>query len=809
MVARKSSRKKKTQNVTGATPEDFRVGAKEIEEIDIPEFMDNTYLPYAMSVIQDRALVNADDGLKPSQRRILWTMFVDGVHPTKGYMKVARIAGNVLRYHPHGNTSVEDALCRMVQPYSLRVPLIDGKGAFGAHPGDTPAAARYVEARLDRTAMELLTDIKADTVPMVKNYDGTLDEPTVLPVKWPVSIINGSSGIAVGYAANMPQHNPTEALEASRLVLKNPKATVDDVLKVMPGPDFWTGGTVMGTDGIREYYKTGKGTFIVRAKYDIEYGQRGRSKIIFTELPPGVSCESVVEKVRALTKLGGTFKGVASINNFTGRENENDVRLVVETKAGTNVLALLAALFKKTPLQASFSVNNTVLVDNRPTLVGVVELLQHFINLRKRCVLARTHNAIAADKRQDMLIDALLAVLIDVDKAISIIRHSQSADTAAKKLKTEFKINDEQAQYILNMQLRKLTRQDSIELKEKKKAIDNEIKELQKIIDSPKQLVSVIDKELEDEEKIIGDHRYMEISNMTIDQANQMAKNEMRAVRDQDKDISSYLSTLPTGEILLTRVPMPKLTEKEIGTKDVQPYVSTVKTSTKSCLLIAGSNGTAYELPATFMSFDTPMAMNKLGILPSGVTSAGVVPGTATLFAWTKKGKMRQLTVDFKQGWRERPLMKIDDGDELGGVFDSTRARKDSTVIVVTKKGKAVRWPLSSLSPVSMGSAGIAGLNVDKDDEVAKVIIARPKAENLITLSKRTIKTTPLEDIPLRKNRGGSAVITHVLMGADRIRDAVVDGAVLNKNKIIAAPRPTGRGNKIAPAMAAITLSPQ
>lgn len=807
MVARRKA--KKSKNIDSqATPEDFRIGAKNIEEINIPEFMDSTYLPYALSVIQDRALVNADDGLKPSQRRILWTMFVDGVHPTKPFMKVARIAGNVLRYHPHGNASVEDALCRMVQPYSLRVPLIDGKGSFGSHPGDQPAAARYVEARLDRSAMELVTDIKANTVKMTKNYDGTLDEPTVLPVRWPVSIINGSSGIAVGYAANMPQHNPTEALEAARLVLKNPKATVDDVLKVMPGPDFWTGGTVMGTDGIREYYSTGKGSFIVRSKYDVEYGQRGKSKIIFTELPPGVSCMSVVEKVRALSKEGGIYRGIASINNFTGRDNENDVRLVVETKAGTNVLALLAALFKKTPLQASFAVNNTVLVDNRPTVLGVVELLQHFVGLRKRCVLARTRHAIDDDKKQIMLIDALLAVLVDIDKAIEIIRHSQSAQTAARKLKSEFKINDEQAQYILNMQLRKLTRQDSLELKERKRNLESEVTSLQKIIDDPKQLVKVIDKELADEEKVIGDHRYMEISKMTIDDANQMAKNEARELRDQKRDIPSYLSQLPNGDILLTRVPMAALSEKQTGTKGVQPYMSMIKTSTKSSLVIVGSDGVAHDLPATYMNFDVPMSINKLGILSSSVSCAGVIPAQSTVLAWTEKGKVRQLTVDFKQGWKEKPLLKVDDDDKLVGLIDTSKVRKDAQVMVITEKGKAVRWPLaSSLKPVAMGAAPVAGVALDDGDKVLKLLIVNPNSENLITLSRRTIKTTPLADIPVRKSRGSAGVLTHSLVGADKIRDAVVDGAVVKKNTVIDAPKPTGRGNKIAPAMSGILLS--
>lgn len=794
--------------VGGSVPaEAFQKGAREVEDISIAEFMDGTYLPYALSVIQDRALVSTADGLKPSQRRILWTMFVDGVTPTKGYMKVARIAGNVLRYHPHGNASVEEALCRMVQPYSLRVPLIDGKGAFGEHPGDRPAQARYVEARLDRASMELLTDIKSDTVPMMKNYDDTLDEPVVLPVRWPVSVINGSSGIAVGYSANMPQHNPTEALEAARLLLNNPKATVDDVLKVMPGPDFYTGGTVMGTDGIREYFSTGVGSFRVRAVYNVEYGAHGKNKIVFTELPPGVSCTSIVEKVRSLSKTDPAFKGVSSINNFTGRENKHDVRLVVETKQGANMLALLAALFKKTQLQSDFSVNNTVLLDKRPTSMGVVDLLKEFLRLRKSCVLARTRHRISDAKHQLLLVDALLSVLVDIDKTVSIIRRSNTSETAAAKLKKEFRINDEQAQYILSMQLRRLTRQDSIALKNRRKDLEREIAEQQGIIDDPRKLRKVIDEELVAQEKIIGDRRYMKITDITMDDADKMAKDEARTVREQDRDVASYVSILNDGTVMSTRTPIDPLAGRPVGEKNVRGWRDTLKTSTKSKLVLIGSNGTAYDFPSNYIPFDVPVDVEKLGILPHDAHSVGIVPSKCTLLVWTTKGKVRQIEVDFKDGWKDKTLMNLDKDDSIGGVIDVTKQAKTDEVLVITAKGKAIRYPLSKIGSTKMGSAGIIGTTLDDGDTVAATLIVKGAHENIITLSKRTMKTTPLSEVPVRKARGGVPITMHQLVGADRIRDAVLDGAVLKKNTIVKAPAPTGRGNRIAPANASITLT--
>ena len=494
----------------------FVEGAKEIEEVRIPEFMDQTRLPYAWSTIRERALVDSRDGLKPVQRRILWTLYEDKVLPSRDFMKVARLAGNVLRYHPHGNTSVEDALVRMAQPYSVRVPLIWGKGSFGAHPGDEAAASRYIEAKLNKEAVELLDEIPSGSVKMKPSVDDTLKEPEVLPVRWPVGVINGSQGIAVGYAANMPQHNPTETLKACKLLLRKPNASIEEVMQVMPGPDFWTGGQVIGIDGVQEYFRTGKGTFTVRAKYKQEQQTRGKVRFTFYELPPNVSCESIIQKVRNLIKTDAKFKeGIARVDDLTGRVNDNDVRLLIETKAGSNSQEILAMLFKKTELQSTFSVNNTVVSGGFPKTMGIRELLLEFLELRKQCVLTRSQNYKEKKLARIHQIDGLLAILLDVDKAIAIIRKSDSQEDARVKLMKAFKIDEGQANYVLDMQLRKLTRQDSDALKAEDQQLKEDIDALDKILTDEKELRKVINAELDKEIKIIGRPRLMEITGLT------------------------------------------------------------------------------------------------------------------------------------------------------------------------------------------------------------------------------------------------------------------------------------------------------
>lgn len=784
----------------------FVEGAKEIEEVRIPEFMDQTRLPYAWSVIRERALVDSRDGLKPVQRRILWTLYEDKVLPSREFMKVARLAGNVLRYHPHGNTSVEDALVRMAQPYSLRVPLIWGKGSFGAHPGDEAAASRYIEAKLNKEAVELLDEISSGSVKMIPNFDDTLKEPEVLPVRWPVGVINGSQGIAVGYAANMPQHNPTETLKACKLLLRKPNASLEEVMQVMPGPDFWTGGQVIGIDGVREYFRTGKGTFTVRAKYKQEQQTRGKVRFTFYELPPNVSCESIVQKVRNLIKTDAKFKeGIARVDDLTGRVNDNDVRLLIETKAGSNSQEILAMLFKKTELQSTFSVNNTVVSGGFPKMMGIRELLLEFLELRKQCVLTRSQNYKEKKLARIHQIDGLLAILLDVDKAIAIIRKSDSQEDARVKLMKAFKIDEGQANYVLDMQLRKLTRQDSDALKAEDQQLKEDIEDLDKILTDDKELRKVINAELDKEIKIIGRPRMMEITGLTDEEAKNNEKQMLADIRREGNDTQTFMYVTTDGRLFKTPDRMTTISDwrSDPSMKPVEPFVSSFKTTTQARLGIVGTDGREYAVSASFLRNGEDTTMSKMANLTKGVKPVTVLPDDdRQVLVASADGMIRKMNLSTNGKWDgNRPFVKLADGDRLVSVIDLSNTIKNSTVLIITQLGKVIRFNLDDVSPVSLGSQLIKGMNLKKDDKVAAVVVARPDAESLVTMSRSTIKVTPLSDITV-SNRGGAGVMLHPLdklngVVSDRIEAAAVDGVLMSaKNKVVGLPDATPRAAK-------------
>ena len=784
----------------------FVEGAKEIEEVRIPEFMDQTRLPYAWSVIRERALVDSRDGLKPVQRRILWTLYEDKVLPSREFMKVARLAGNVLRYHPHGNTSVEDALVRMAQPYSLRVPLIWGKGSFGAHPGDEAAASRYIEAKLNKEAVELLDEIPSGSVKMIPNFDDTLKEPEVLPVRWPVGVINGSQGIAVGYAANMPQHNPTETLKACKLLLRKPNASIEEVMQVMPGPDFWTGGQVIGIDGVQEYFRTGKGTFTVRAKYKQEQQTRGKVRFTFYELPPNVSCESIVQKVRNLIKTDAKFKeGIARVDDLTGRVNDNDVRLLIETKAGSNSQEILAMLFKKTELQSTFSVNNTVVSGGFPKTMGIRELLLEFLELRKQCVLTRSQNYKEKKLARIHQIDGLLAILLDVDKAIAIIRKSDSQEDARVKLMKAFKIDEGQANYVLDMQLRKLTRQDSDALKAEDQQLKEDIDALDKILTDEKELRKVINAELDKEIKIIGRPRLMEITGLTDEEAKNNEKQMLADIRREGNDTQTFMYVTTDGRLFKTPNKMTTISDwrSDPSMKPVEPFVSSFKTTTQARLGIVGTDGREYAVSASFLRNGEDTTMSKMANLTNGVKPVTILPDDdRQVLVASADGMIRKMNLSTNGKWDgNRPFVKLADGDRLVSVIDLSNVIKNSTVLIITQLGKVIRFNLDDVSPVSLGSQLIKGMNLKKDDKVAAVMVARPDAESLVTMSRSTIKVTPLSDITVN-NRGGAGVMLHPLdklngVVSDRIEAAAVDGVLMSaKNKVVGLPDATPRAAK-------------
>ncbi len=481
-------------------PDDFE---EHILDIDVGEEMRTSFLEYAYSVIYSRALPDARDGLKPVQRRILYTMNDMGLRPDRGHVKSARVVGEVMgRLHPHGDTAIYDALVRMTQNFAMRVPTIDGHGNFGS-PDDSPAAMRYTECRMAPAAVAMTADIDEDTVDFRPNYDSRETEPSVLPAAIPHLVVNGTTGIAVGMATNCAPHNLVEVVQALRHLISHPNIGVDDIMRFIPGPDLPTGGKIVGLEGIRDAYETGRGTFKMRATARIETLGR-RKGIVVTELPYGVGTEKVVERIKTLVQ-GKKLQGISDIKDLTDREH--GLRLVIEVKNGFVPEVLLEQLYRQTPMEDTFGINNVALVDGQPRTLGLKQMLQVFLDhrydvVRRRTVFRRTK---AADRLH--LVEGLILAIVDIDEVIQLIRSSDSSEEARGRLMSVFDLTEIQANYILDMQLRRLTKFSKIELDKEKGELERTIEELDAILGDEKLLRRVVSDELADVAKTFGTPR--------------------------------------------------------------------------------------------------------------------------------------------------------------------------------------------------------------------------------------------------------------------------------------------------------------
>ena len=484
-------------------PEDF---TERIVDIDVSEEMQGSFLEYAYSVIYARALPDARDGLKPVHRRILFQMSEMGLRPDRGHVKCARVVGDVMgKLHPHGDGAIYDTLVRMAQPWSMRLPLIDGHGNFGSLGNDDPPAAyRYTECRLDAAALLMTTSLDEDVVDMRPNYDDQAYEPQVLPAAFPNLLVNGASGIAVGMATNMAPHNLVEVISAARHLIKHPKATLDDLMRFVPGPDLPTGGKIVGLDGIRDAYETGRGAFRTRATARIENVTPRRKGIVVTELPFGVGPERVKEKIAELVRAK-KVQGVTAVDDYTDREK--GLRLVIEIKNGFNPDAILDQLYRLTPLEESFGINNVALVDGQPRTLGLKDLLEVYVAhrldvVRRRCLHRRGK---AADRLH--LVDGLLVAILNVDEVIQVIRTSEDAAEARERLMSVFDLTETQTTYILDMPLRRLTKYSRIELETEQGTLRTTIDELTAILESDTLLRDTVSNELADVAKKFGTPR--------------------------------------------------------------------------------------------------------------------------------------------------------------------------------------------------------------------------------------------------------------------------------------------------------------
>lgn len=672
--------------------------AKRVIETPASEEVSKSFLEYSLAVVFSRALVSATDGLKPVARRILFSMYRDGFMPDKNYVKSARTVGNVMAsLHPHGDTSIYDAMVKLAQPFYTNVKYIDGYGNWGDVGGSGAAAPRYTESKLDKNALLMLGELKENTVDMKPNYDGEEEEPTVLPVQFPALVINGTFGMAVGFASNMAPHNPTEVLDATRWLLTHPSADLDKLMTFIPGPDFPTGGQIIGMDAIREAYETGRGVIKIRATYHVEDLGRGKHQIVFTEMPYGVKTVNILAKIKDGIK-SQKLLGIIDVKDLTDRKN--GTRLVVETKTGVNPEALVLDLYKNTPLEDSFGINNVALVKELragklmdvPKTLGLKEQLEIFIAHRIDVVTRRTQHR--KDKRDARLhiLEGMLKALANIDEVIKIIRAAPDASTAQEKLMTKFKLDEIQADYILSIPLRRLTKFDQIELNEEKIKLTGEVAELSKILADDKILRQVIADELTAVRKQLDRPRKSVLVNGTLAEHLAVAKQAAKAVSVEIADEPCFISLSHKGSIIRS-AKAPRNTK------------STAATTTRGRFIAITNKGRGFRIDALHVGEKAAAASSVLPeSLPKGekvicLTPVALEEGkVGGLAMGTALGVVKlQDPKGFPKTQDEFSVISLAEGDEIIGmrwVSDSTKATfafvsEDTSVLAF--KGESVR----------------------------------------------------------------------------------------------------------------------
>jgi DNA gyrase subunit A len=714
------------RTTTTPPPEDFE---ENIVDIDVTEEMRGSYLEYAYSVIYQRAVPDARDGLKPVQRRILYLMRDLGLTPQRPHVKCAQVVGAVMgRLHPHGDSAIYDALVRMAQPWAMRLPLIDGHGNFGSLGGDDGAAAyRYTEARLAPAAMEMTNSLDEDTVDFVPNYDGTENQPEVLPAAIPNLLVNGAAGIAVGMATNMAPHNLGEVIAAARHLIANPDATLDELMRFVPGPDLPTGGKIVGLDGIREAYETGRGTFRTRAAARIEKITPRRTGIVVTELPYGIGPEKVVTRIKDLVQAK-KLAGISDLKDLTGRQS--GLQLVIEVRNGFHPEAVLEELYRLTPMEDTFGINNVALVDGQPRLLGLREQLQIYVDHRIEVVRRRT--AFRRRKREDRrhLVDGLLIALLNIDEVIQVIRTSDDAAAAKERLMAVFDLSEIQAQYILDTPLRRLTRYDRLELERERDTLEREIAELTAILDSEQRLRELVSAELgEISEKFATPRRtvLLESSGAT----------RTAAVPMEVADDPCTVLLSSTGLLARTASaaedhggeaggPGPRSAHDAI--------VSAVASTARGTIGVVTSQGRlirlgVLELPALPPSAHSPglaggAPVSEFLSLRAGETVVGLAaadgsgPGTgAGLALGTAGGVVKRVAPDYPQNAAEFDVIALKEGDRVMGAVQLTDEALD--LVFITSDAQLLRFGAASVRPQGRSAAGMAGIRLAARARVA------------------------------------------------------------------------------------------
>lgn len=728
--------------------------------VDINKEMKRCYIDYAMSVIVGRALPDVRDGLKPVHRRILYAMQELGLEPNKGYRKCARIVGEVLgKYHPHGDSSVYDALVRMAQDFSMRYMLVDGHGNFGSVDGDSAAAMRYTEAKMNKIAVEMLRDINKNTVDFMPNFDGEEQEPVVLPSRYPNLLVNGSSGIAVGMATNIPPHNLGEVIDGTIMLIDNPEITGLELMTCIKGPDFPTGGIIMGKSGIRAAYETGKGKVVVRAKTEIEE-ENGRHRIVVTEIPYQVNKAKLIESIADLVK----DKKIVGISDLRDESDREGMRIVIELKKDSNPNVVLNLLFKHTKMQDTFGIIMLALVNNQPQVLNLKQILSHYISFQKEVVTRRTVFELEKAQARAHILEGLRIALDNIDEVINIIRNSKTGEIAKNTLVERFGLSEKQSVAILEMRLRRLTGLERDKIEEEYLELMKLIDYLNSILSSEELLLSVIKDELLEIKSRYNDERRTQIEKVVND----------IDIEDLIQEEETVITLTHTGYI--KRISADTYSAQRRGGRGIQAMSTkeddfvehVLVTSTHSDVLFFTNRGRvykkrAYEIPDAGRTAKGTNIINLIQIeqderIETVLTVRdNIVDGY--LFMATKKGLVKKTPLSEFKNLRKSGLIAINlkEGDELLKVKVT---RGDADIIIVSQEGNAIKFNEQDVRPMGRTASGVKSMNL-RDEDVAVCMDIATDNEDLLVISENGFgKRTPLTEYK-RQNRGGVGLITY------------------------------------------------
>ena len=731
----------------------------QIQPVPLQDEMERSFLDYSMSVIMSRALPDVRDGLKPVHRRIIWDMEQQGFRPDRPFVKCARVTGDTMaRYHPHGDGAIYDALVRMAQPFSLRHTLIDFHGNYGS-PDFGPAAARYTESRLHSLAMQLLAGIDENTVDMIPNYDGTSEEPQVLPARFPNLLVNGSQGIAVGMATSIPPHNLGEVIDATLHLIDNPEATPEDLMKFVTGPDFPTGGFILGRAGIQDAYRTGRGSIKTRAKAVIEENRAGRMEILVTELPYQTSCSSIAARIQELVD-GGDLEGIADVNDGSAG-GKTSLSILLKRDANANVV--LNNLYKMTSLQSSFPVNMVALVDGVPRTVNLADALNGYVRHQLEVVTRRTQFRLDKAKDRGHILEGRIKALNVIDQIIKLIRESEDAAAAKDALMTKpFEFSERQAIDILDMQLRQLTRLSRIDLEKELGDVQERIKEYESILASDAKLRTVIKDEMSEIREKFATDRVCKI----INDSGEMALEDL--VDDKEFVIvmtqAQYVKAVPATAFRAQARGGRGVKGATLKEDDLVRRV--IFTTAHAYLLFFSNRGRVYKLRAADIPERerTAKGIPIVNLLPlqAGETIQAIIdtrefPGERFLFFVTKAGQVKKTAFDAYNSSRRDGLIALNlkDNDELVRVIETSG---DDDIFIVSRSGQVIRFTEAEVRPMGRTAAGVRGMRLKAGDEVVSADPGRGDDALLMISDAGYAKRTQIAQFP-RKGRGTQGVI--------------------------------------------------